>query len=35
MPQIKSKEYGGQMLHNFMLEEIFDYGPVNVAKFGR
>jgi hypothetical protein len=33
---VKSKDYGGhRALHNFMLEEVHDYGPVNLAKFAR
>ena len=33
--RIKTKEYKGYgVLHNFMLEELMDYGPANVAKFG-
>jgi hypothetical protein len=35
MMKIKTKDYGkGKLLHNFMLEEVMDYGPTNVAKFG-
>lgn len=34
--KIKPKEYKGfGILYNFMLEEIMDYGPVNVGKFAR
>jgi len=33
--KIKSKDYKGYgALHNFMLEEVLDYGPANIAKFG-
>ncbi len=33
--QIKSKDYKGLgPVHNFMLEEVLDYGPSNVGKFG-
>jgi len=33
--KIKTKEYKGYgVLHNFMLEEVMDYGPANIAKFG-
>ena len=32
---IKAKDYGkGQVLHNFMMEEVMDYGPKTLAKFG-
>jgi len=31
--KIKTKEYDIGILHNFMLEEIKDYGPSNIAKF--
>ena len=32
---IKAKDYGkGQILHNFMMEEVMDYGPKTLAKFG-
>ena len=31
----KTKDYSGKILHNFMLEEVSDIGPSNVAKFGR
>ena len=34
--KVHPKEYSGLgILYNFMVEEIFDYGPVNVAKFAR
>ena len=33
--KIKTKEYSGKIMHNFMLEEVHDFGPVNVAKFAR
>lgn len=33
--QIKCKEYKGfGPVYNFMLEEILDYGPSNLGKFG-
>ena len=33
---VHPKEYPGLgIMYNFMVEEIFDYGPVNVAKFAR
>ena len=31
----KTKDYSGKILHNFMLEEVTDIGPSNIAKFGR
>ena len=35
MLQIKAKEYKGLgPVYNFMLEEVLDYGPSNVGKFG-
>ena len=34
--KVHVKEYGGYGdLYNFMLEEMEDYGPTNVAKFAR
>lgn len=34
--QIKAKDYKGfGTLHNFMLEDIQDFGTVNVGKFAR
>ncbi len=34
--QIKAKEYKGLgPVYNFMLEEVLDYGPSNIGKFGR
>ena len=33
---IKLKTYAGKgALYNFMLEEVRDYGPTNIAKFAR
>lgn len=32
--KIKAKDYRGTVMYNFMLEEVMDYGPANVGKFG-
>ena len=34
--KIHTKDYSGHgLLHNFMIEEVHDYGPSNVGKFAR